>query len=183
MTKSKFNYTVGTVLIVVGIAVPSLTLIKLLRGEPPIDMHEQLILGAKIFKIGLIIFGVFFLERGRFSFFKLEKRSIESLPDSNRRLTIVILATILFTAFVLRLYGLNNGLWYDEIMTYVNYANTPFGEIITTFHSQNNHMLYSLPRIDMYYFSRNNYFTCLGTSNFFLYIKYRKCLRTLRSFI
>jgi peptidoglycan/xylan/chitin deacetylase (PgdA/CDA1 family) len=43
--------------------------------------------------------------------------------------------------------------------------------------------IYSLPRIDMYYFSRNNYFTCLGTSNFFHYIKYRKFLRTLRSFI
>jgi len=46
-----------------------------------------------------------------------------------------------------------------------------------------NSNIYSLPRIDMYYFSRNNYFTCLGTSNFFLYIKYRKFLRTLRSFI
>lgn len=43
--------------------------------------------------------------------------------------------------------------------------------------------IYALPRIDMYYFSRNNYFTCLGTSNFFHYIKYRKLLRTLSSFI
>jgi mannosyltransferase len=144
MTNSKFNYTVGTLLILVGIAVPSLTLIKVLRGELPIDIRQQLIVGATTFKIGLIIFGVFFLARGRFSFFKLEKRPIESLPDSNRKITIVILATILFTAAVLRLYGLNNGLWFDEILTYVNFANTPFGEIITTFHSQNNHMLYSL---------------------------------------
>ncbi|MHC4454991.1 MAG: glycosyltransferase family 39 protein, partial [Planctomycetota bacterium] len=144
MTNSKYNYTVGTLLILVGIAVPSLTLIKVLRGEPPIDIRQQLIAGATIFKIGLIIFGIFFLARGRFSFFKLEKRPIESLPDSNRKITIVILATILFTAAVLRLYGLNNGLWFDEILTYVNFANTPFGEIITTFHSQNNHMLYSL---------------------------------------
>ncbi len=144
MTKSKFNYTVGTVLILVGIAVPSLTLIKVLRGEPPIDIRQQLIVGATIFKIGLIIFGILFLARGRFSFFKLEKRPIEPLPDSNRRLTISILATILLTAFILRLYGLNNGLWYDEIITYVNYAKIPFGEIITTYDSQNNHMLYSL---------------------------------------
>ncbi len=87
MTNSKFNYTVGTLLILVGIAVPSLTLIKVLRGVPPIDIREQLIVGATIFKIGLIIFGILFLARGRFSFFKLEKRSIEFLPDSNRRLT------------------------------------------------------------------------------------------------
>ncbi|MDR4499613.1 MAG: polysaccharide deacetylase family protein [Candidatus Scalindua sp.] len=43
--------------------------------------------------------------------------------------------------------------------------------------------IYSLPRIDMYYFSRNNYFTCVGTSNFSHYIRYRKFLRTLRTFI
>ena len=43
--------------------------------------------------------------------------------------------------------------------------------------------LYLLPRIDMYYFSNNNYFTCLGTSNFFYYIRYRNFFRTLRSFI
>ncbi len=144
MTKSKFNYTVGTVLILVGIAVPSLTLIKVLRGEPPIDIRQQLIVGATIFKIGLIIFGGFFLARGRFSFFKLEKRSIEPLPDSNRKVTIVILATILFTAAVLRLYGLSFGLWFDEIMTYVKYAGMPYGKIITTYDSQNNHILYSL---------------------------------------
>ena len=144
MTNSKFNYTFGSVLILVGITVPSLTLIKVLRGEPPIDIRQQLIVGGTIFKIGLIIFGGLFLVRGRFSFFKLRKRPIESLPDSNRKVTIVILATILFAAFVLRIYGLNNGLWFDEIMTYVDFANTPFGEIITTFHSQNNHMLYSL---------------------------------------
>ena len=43
--------------------------------------------------------------------------------------------------------------------------------------------IYSLPRIDMYYFSRNNYFTCVGTSNFSHYIKYRKFLRTLSTYI
>ncbi|MDR4499614.1 MAG: glycosyltransferase family 39 protein [Candidatus Scalindua sp.] len=144
MTSSKFNYTFGSVLILIGITVPSITLIKVLRGEPPIDIRQQLLVGGTIFKIGLIIFGGIFLVRGRFSFFKLEKRPIEPLPDSKRKVTIIILATILLTAFVLRIYGLNNGLWYDEILTYVDFANTPFGEIITTFHSQNNHMLYSL---------------------------------------
>lgn len=144
MTNSKFNYITGTLLILAGIAVPSLTLIKVLRGEPPIDIRQQLIVGASIFKIGLIVFGIFFLTQGRFSFFENKKTHVESFPSSKRRVTIIILATILFTAFVLRLYGLNNGLWYDEIMTYVNFANTPFGKIITTFQSQNNHMLYSI---------------------------------------
>ncbi len=42
--------------------------------------------------------------------------------------------------------------------------------------------IYSLPRIDMYYFSRNNLFARIGTSRFFNYIKYRKFLRSLRNF-
>ncbi len=43
--------------------------------------------------------------------------------------------------------------------------------------------IYSLSRIDMYYFSRNNFFTWLGTLNFYYYIKYRKMLRSLRTFL
>ncbi|GAX60448.1 polysaccharide deacetylase [Candidatus Scalindua japonica] len=41
--------------------------------------------------------------------------------------------------------------------------------------------IYSLPRIDMCYFSRNNFFTWLGTSKFSGYINIRKFLRSLRS--
>ena len=144
MMKSEFNYSIGALLILVGVAVPSLTLIKVLRGGPPVDIQQQLIVGATVFKIGLIIFGGVFLARGRFSIFKLEKRGTGLLAHSTGKLNIAILTTILFIAFVLRVYGLNNGLWYDEILTYVDYANTPFGEIMTTFRSQNNHIFYSL---------------------------------------
>lgn len=40
--------------------------------------------------------------------------------------------------------------------------------------------VYALPRIDMFYFSRNNYFSWLGTSKFSRYIKLRHVLRSLR---
>lgn len=43
--------------------------------------------------------------------------------------------------------------------------------------------VYSLPRIDMYYFSRNNLFTQIGTSVFYHYIKYRSILRLLRTWL
>lgn len=47
-------------------------------------------------------------------------------------------------AFALRLYRLNEGIWYDEVLTYVKYVKMPFWRIITTFDSQNQHFLYSL---------------------------------------
>jgi peptidoglycan/xylan/chitin deacetylase (PgdA/CDA1 family) len=43
--------------------------------------------------------------------------------------------------------------------------------------------IYALPRIDMYYFSRNNLFTWLGTSIFSYYIKCRNILRSLRGWL
>jgi 4-amino-4-deoxy-L-arabinose transferase-like glycosyltransferase len=44
----------------------------------------------------------------------------------------------------LRLYGLNAGLWHDEILAYVRYVRMPFGAIISTFSDQNQHLLYTL---------------------------------------
>lgn len=40
--------------------------------------------------------------------------------------------------------------------------------------------IYSMTRIEMYYFSRNNYFSWIGTPNFSLYIKSRKILRSIK---
>lgn len=40
--------------------------------------------------------------------------------------------------------------------------------------------LYALPRIDMFYFSRNNFFEYLNTPVFPLYVKWRKWLRGLK---
>ncbi|MBA2451343.1 MAG: glycosyltransferase family 39 protein [Chloroflexi bacterium] len=54
------------------------------------------------------------------------------------------ISAILVAASILRLYGLDGGLWYDEIWTYLRYAKLPFWEIITTYDSQNQHFLYSL---------------------------------------
>ncbi|MDQ3697861.1 MAG: glycosyltransferase family 39 protein, partial [Gemmatimonadota bacterium] len=39
---------------------------------------------------------------------------------------------------------LGEGLWYDEITSLVKYARAPAGAILTTFDSQNQHLLYSL---------------------------------------
>ena len=47
-------------------------------------------------------------------------------------------------ATALRLHALEVGPWFDEIDTWVHYARRPLGGILTTFDSQNQHLLYSV---------------------------------------
>lgn len=54
------------------------------------------------------------------------------------------LGGILVLALVLRAVKLDAGLWYDEIVTLVTAVRLPTREILTTFTSLNNHILYSL---------------------------------------
>ncbi|HSJ62701.1 MAG TPA: glycosyltransferase family 39 protein [Gemmatimonadaceae bacterium] len=55
-----------------------------------------------------------------------------------------LLLAILAVGAALRFYALGDGLWHDEVRALVIYARAPFAEILTTFDSQNQHLLYSL---------------------------------------
>jgi hypothetical protein len=54
------------------------------------------------------------------------------------------LAALTALAAILRGVALDQQLWYDEITTLVEFVRRPLGEIVTTYTSQNQHMLYSL---------------------------------------
>jgi len=54
------------------------------------------------------------------------------------------LLAILAVALGLRLISLGTPLWYDEIVTLVEYVRLPTSELVTTYSSLNNHILYSL---------------------------------------
>src|SRR6188768_3984008 len=47
-------------------------------------------------------------------------------------------------ALALRLVNINGGLWYDEIVTLVEFARPPLAQIVTHFPDPNNHPLYSV---------------------------------------
>lgn len=60
------------------------------------------------------------------------------------------LAGLMALAAVLRGIALNQQLWYDEMTTLVQSVRRPLGEILTTYASQNQHLLYSvLARMSM----------------------------------
>ena len=131
MNTSKLSFAIGVPLIIAGILVPSSTLIESVRTIPA-DLYDQLLLGATLFKVGLVILGCIGLVLGRTSIWKSNIQDEHSLPNSLGKSNLAILAVIIIAASALRLYGLNSGLWIDEIATYVNYMGMPFGEIITT---------------------------------------------------
>lgn len=54
------------------------------------------------------------------------------------------LAAILALAAIVRIVGLDAGLWYDEIFTLTHYVRAPLAQVLTDFSSLNNHMFYSL---------------------------------------
>ena len=66
----------------------------------------------------------------------------EAVPGP--RLERMLLALVLAVGAALRLAGLDQGLWYDEIATLVRYVRRPLGEIVTRFDTQNQHLLYSV---------------------------------------
>jgi len=73
---------------------------------------------------------------------KVNHRAQSNLKE--RETFPILLIVLLLIALLLRLYRLNDGMWLDEILTYVNYARLPFLKIVTSFDSENQHFLYSI---------------------------------------
>lgn len=57
---------------------------------------------------------------------------------------LLAVASLLIVGLLLRLPGLNHGLWFDEIQTLIESVRLPWGTVLTTFDSTNQHMLYSI---------------------------------------
>ena len=108
-------------------------MIHSLRVPPP-HLLDQLLLGATLFKIGLVILGLVVIAYARCTW-RSGPESPALTSASRGKYILVILAAILFAAGALRLYRLDSGLWHDEIVTYVKYAKIPFGEILSTYDS------------------------------------------------
>lgn len=142
MTKHKLYIGFGLLLVAAGLFIPSSALINFLRA-PREDLLQQLLLGAKLFKMAIVALGVAVVILGRFFAARSDVPRVEGAPATAKEPRLALLWVILVAACALRLYGLDGGLWYDEIKTYVDYARMPFGEIITTYDSENHHILYT----------------------------------------
>lgn len=109
--------------------------------------------GTMLFRLLLAGHGVAFAIGG-IACWRSKRRADGSGPSSSRAAAgdakpavsgpWVILAALSILALCLRLWHLNSDLWYDELISLLDYFRPPLGQIVTSFASQNQHMFYSI---------------------------------------
>jgi len=67
-----------------------------------------------------------------------------AVPFSDQPVAWGWLALLVALAVILRAVALNQQLWFDEIVTLLDSARNPLSRIVTSYNSQNQHMLYSI---------------------------------------
>jgi uncharacterized membrane protein len=145
MSANKIFLSVGIMLILSALFLSATSVVHFLRGTPATGSEQALINGAWFFKVGLLLNGITVIFLSKYYLFE-DQYLIQNI-SSSKQTSIpgkAVIILIVLTAFSFRFYGLNAGPWFDEIMTYAQYAKQPFGHIVTTYDTQNNHILYSL---------------------------------------
>ncbi len=139
---------VGIALVLAGALVPSRTLIDLARG--PVASPElavQLLAGAAILRGCTALLGVFLVSGGLLGWWRGGATPAAAVPARSAPCgtELAIACGLLAAGAALRLYGLNQGLWVDEVYALLEYVRPPLGEILTSYRTQNQHFLFSIP--------------------------------------
>lgn len=136
----------GGLLIAAAIAVSSANYSHILLG----DNAKDLSWGAPLFRVMLLFHGLLLVGISLYRQ-KLIEKPAASIAITSENETIqtsslvwISLIALSIIALVLRLLNLNSDLWVDEVLTLVDYARKPLGEILTSFPNQNQHMLFSV---------------------------------------
>ena len=103
-----------------------------------------MVFGGQLFKVGLVILGLWMVLLKRLTGYLNTRRTGEHLGHVWISNTTIALSLLMIVTIIIRFYALNSGLWLDEILTYVGYATKPYIDILITFDSENQHFLYSL---------------------------------------
>src|SRR5688572_3451315 len=136
----------GLLLLVASFFTPSRFLIQSLRDFPtdPV-LAEQLLQGAHLFRVGLAIVGAILIALSAPAMRQRLGLSDPSHPIEDEKDPYVFpLISLLILSVILRLYKLGEGLWLDEIGMWFKYLQRPFGELLTTYDSENQHLLYTI---------------------------------------
>jgi len=134
----------GILLVLGGIFIPGEWWIGLFRPMPQAPLREQLMLGTELFRVTLAVCGVALMLAPRLPYWKQPRTAAKGGAQPQSRMEVACILGLLVCAFALRLYKLDLGLWYDEVLTYVGYARMPFGEILTTYNNENQHFLFTI---------------------------------------
>jgi hypothetical protein len=116
------------------------------------DTAKSLAWGPSLFRLLLAFHGALLIFAAIVWKWRLRNPANSSRPatpnehraSDTSRFPWVILSVLSFLALGLRLWRLDSCLWYDEVLTLLDFVRPSLGEIITSFHSQNQHMLFTL---------------------------------------
>jgi hypothetical protein len=133
--------TLAAALLLVALLLPSSAWIAG-PGAPAPHRADKLIAGASLLRASLASLGAFLILGAYQGWWR-------SAPAPSCRIAATGFETtvawgLLTVGAGLRLYGLNRGLWVDEVLTLVDYVRPPIREIVTTYGSQNQHFLFSI---------------------------------------
>ena len=133
----------GSALALVGALVPPARLLSAL-GASNTELGVALRQGAVLFKLGLVVLG----------FCIVAMRSVGGSPRPHGRRepssvdgagwAWAVLSATLVACALLCFHRLDDGLWFDEIVTYIRYVHLPFGQILSNYDEENQHILFSL---------------------------------------
>lgn len=132
-------FITGAAAVCFAALIPNAGYVNFLLGENAKDLS----FGPALFRGLLFLHGLLLIAAG--FFWKTEnaaKPKIESEKIS--RSTLIILILLTFFGLVLRLWNLNSDLWVDEVYTLIDFVRIPFAESLTSFPSQNQHLLYTI---------------------------------------
>ena len=131
-----------------GLAITAVTLpprsLAAALVAPTSPRFEQVVVGVWIFKALLLLHALLLWSLARRPAHRSDRAAAIRSGAESTRGTVAALAVLLAVAAGLRLYGLGDGLWFDEILTLIEYVKLPLGNLVATFDSQNQHMLYSI---------------------------------------
>lgn len=133
-------YLLGVCLIALAMFFPSADYSLVLTGGT-----KDLAWGPSLFRALMLFHGVLLVlvATGAFTWLRSSQPTVTT-HEKTSAMTWLALVGLTGFALVLRLWSLNSPPWIDEVLTLVDFARLNFGEIVTTFPSQNQHMLYSI---------------------------------------
>jgi hypothetical protein len=135
----------GWLAVVVSIGFSSASYSALLLGEESKDLSwGPLLFRSLLFFHGAILILVSIFARDSFQGKPRRGPQSDKSESGVGRPALIYLSVLSVIALALRLWNLNSDLWIDEVLTLLDFVRLPIGQIVTSFPSQNQHMLYSI---------------------------------------
>jgi mannosyltransferase len=138
-------FLIGVCFVCFAVIVSNADYTNFLLGNNPKDLS----FGPSLFRVLLSFHGILLIIVGLYGWGKSSKKLISKSEFNERgepfnRFQLISLLVLSIAALLLRLWKLNTDLWVDEVFTLLDFARQPFGQILTSFPSQNQHLLFSI---------------------------------------